>query len=72
MSKEDSGSYGAVEKEQYCMPSMQKSNVEMMNNDMGYHNMSDLANAKGFPVSMVGAKANTQEDPKGASDKYDY
>lgn len=73
MAKNDSyGSDGSVRNEAYCMPSMQKENVDSMNQAMGYNNSADLANCKSFPVSMVGAKANEQEDPKGANNKYDY
>ena len=54
----------AVENTPYCMPSMQKRNVEQMNNAMGYHDMSDLANTKPFPVNMTAAKRNSQLDPK--------
>lgn len=66
------GYEGAVEKEAYCMPSMQKRNTEMMNNESGYHDMADLANAKPFPVDMGRERKNSQLGPEGASDRYDY
>lgn len=63
---------GSVSNESYCMPSMQKKNVDQMNQAMGYDNMSDLANTKAFPVSMVGAKSNEQEGPTAGNGKYNY
>lgn len=51
----------AVENEQYCVPSMQKRNVDSMSQQMGYHDMGDRANTKPWPVSMSGAKRNAQE-----------
>jgi hypothetical protein len=73
MAKNDSyGSDGSVEGEAYCMKSMQKSNVDMVNQADGRFNMADLANNKKFPVAMVGSKVNEQEDAKAGSGKYDY
>ena len=46
------GVSGVVENESYCMPSWQKRNTEEMNDKMGYHNMSDLANCKNKPVFL--------------------
>lgn len=68
MAKDDNGttSYGAVENESYCMPSMEKRNTEEMNNAMGYHDMGDLANTKPYPVQMndsPGVRRNMQEGP---------
>jgi len=39
---------------------IQAENVDSMNRDMGYNDMSDLANTKKFPVEMKGAKRATQ------------
>lgn len=58
------GSDGSVEQEKYCMKSWQKENVDSTNEKMGYENMSDLANCKGRPVSMEGAKENKQLSPE--------
>ena len=65
MSYEDNdGVSGQVQNESYCMKrSMQAENVADMNAKMGYHDMSDLANAKPFPVAMVAAKSNVQLAP---------
>lgn len=73
MAKNGYSSDGEVSNESYCMKgSMQAKNVDQMNQAMGYNNSADLANCKSFPVSMVGAKANEQEDPKAGSGKYNY
>jgi len=73
MAEYEDGERGAVENESYCMPSMEKRNTESMNMAMGYHNGSDLANAKPFPVAMVGAKRNEQNGPKmPGENKYNY
>ncbi len=61
-----------VENKQYCMPSMQKRNVDSMNKDMGYHNMADQANTPKAPTSMEGAKKNVQLAPQAANGNYDY
>lgn len=64
---------GAVENEEYCMPSFQKRNVDSMNKAMGYHNMADLANTKKAPVAMEGAKSNPQLNPKmPGEDRFNY
>ena len=58
---------GAVRNESYCMPSMEKDNTESMNKAMGYHDMSDLANTKPFPVQMnnePGVRRNEQLSPQ--------
>lgn len=60
----------SVENEQYCVPSMNKRNVDSMNNQMGYHDMSDRANTKPWPTSMQGAKRNVQEMGNTAKAKY--
>lgn len=65
--KNGTSSDGAVSNESYCMPSMQKSNVEEANRMTGRHDMSDLANTKSFPVEMStkeGVRRNMQESPK--------
>ena len=58
------GVKGAVENEQYCMPSMQKRNVDSMNQMMGYHNMSDLANTPKYPTKMTAATSHRQLGPE--------
>lgn len=62
MSNYDSN--GAVESESYCMPSWNKRNVDSMTKDMGYHNMSDMANTPKPPVAMKAAKSNPQMGPQ--------
>lgn len=62
MSK-DYGSDGTVENTAYCQDSWQARNVRETNKAMGYDDMSDLANTKRAPVSMVGEKRNTQLSP---------
>ncbi len=62
----------SVENEAYCMPSMQKRNVDSMNQQMGYNNMSDRANAQKPPVQMKAAKSNPQLSPRSGNGKYDY
>lgn len=56
----DNYNQAPVENEQYCMPSMNKRNVDEMTNMMGYHDMSDRANTKPFPNNMQGNKVNAQ------------
>lgn len=63
---------GAVESEAYCMPSKQKRNVDTMNTEAGYHDLSDLANAKPFPVEMGRERKNSQLGPQGATENYRY
>jgi hypothetical protein len=73
MAKDNYGSDGQVENNPYCMDkSWQARNVKQMNQASGYHDMSDLANTKQPPTSMMGAKANEQEGPKAADNKYNY
>jgi hypothetical protein len=55
--------YEAVENEAYCMPSMQKRNVDQMNMAMGYYNMEDRANTPKYPTGMKTAKTNPQMGP---------
>jgi len=57
------GVSGAVENEQYCMPSWNKRNVDEMTDKMGYHDMSDLANTGKPPVAMKAQKSNPQLAP---------
>jgi len=52
--------YKNPENEQYCMNSMQKRNVDQMNQMSGYNNMSDRANTGKPPVAMKAAKSNPQ------------
>lgn len=66
------GAHDSVEREAYCMPSMQKRNTEQMNNAQGYHDLSDLANTKPFPVDMGRERKNSQLGPEGASENYRY
>ncbi len=63
---------GVVENEAYCMNSWQKRNVDSMNDQMGYHNMADRANAAHPPTPVRAAKSNPQLSPKGADNNYDY
>lgn len=74
MSDYDDGASGQVENNPYCMDkNFNAKNVKSMNQDMGYHNMSDLANCKSAPVSMVGATSNKQEGSKmPGNNRYDY
>lgn len=73
MSEFGTGEEGQVEGESYCMKkSVEAKNVDSMNAAMGYHDMGDLANTKKPPVAMNGAKANMQEGPKSADNKYNY
>lgn len=54
------GSDKAVENEQYCMPSMQKRNVDSMNAGSKYPAWNEKSNTKAYPAQMQGAKANKQ------------
>lgn len=58
------GVKGAVQNEQYCMPSWNKRNVDSMSQQMGYHDMNDLANTPRPPTQMEGAKRNEQLEPR--------
>lgn len=58
---------GAVENEQYCMPSWNKRNVDSMTKAMGYHDMGDLANTSRPPTPVKAAKENKQMGPEAAN-----
>ncbi len=59
------GTSGQVENDPYCMnKSFQSRNVKTMNNDMGYHDMSDLANTAKAPTPATGKVPNAQVGPK--------
>lgn len=48
---------GQVCNESYCMKkSMEAKNVDSMTQALGYHDMSDLANTKPYPVQMSDGK----------------
>ncbi len=66
------GPEGSVEREAYCMPSMQKQNTDQMNKASGYYDMADLANTKPFPVQMGRERKNSQLGPEGASENFAY
>jgi hypothetical protein len=74
MAEYEDGAAGQVESDPYCMgKSFQAKNVKEMNQKMGYHNMSDLANNKKAPVEMMGEKMNKQLSPSlPGDDDYDY
>lgn len=74
MSESRNGAEGQVENDPYCMnDSWQSRNVKSMNEKMGYHNMSDLANSSTPPTQMKGATRNEQLSPKmPGDDRYDY
>jgi hypothetical protein len=73
MSKEigEGGSEGQVFHEKYCMKdNIQAKTCAEMNSMSGYEDMSDLANTKEYPVSMVAATRNEQEGPKMANPRH--
>jgi hypothetical protein len=63
----DNGNYGTVEGTNYCMDSMNARNVKEMNNKMGYHNMSDMANTGKAPTKPTGVATNAQHGPMAAN-----
>lgn len=70
MSNYDDGASGQVEGESYCMKkNWNARNVDEMNNKMGYHNMSDMANTAKPPTPVKAAKSNPQVGPQGANPK---
>ncbi len=46
---------------QYCMPSIEKRNVDEANKALGYNNLSDKANRNKVPQGLQGAKVRKQE-----------
>jgi hypothetical protein len=54
----------SVEGEAYCMPSMEKRNVDGMNMKMGYHDMSDRANTAKMPTPVRAQVSNKQVGPE--------
>lgn len=63
------GVSGQVEGEAYCMKkSWNARNIDEMNNKMGYHNMSDLANTpKPATEGAKNSRSNPQLGPKADS-----
>ncbi len=51
---------GAVENEQYCMPSMQKRNVDMMNDKSKWPAWNEKSNTEAYPSGMEGPKERKQ------------
>lgn len=45
---------------QYCMPSIEKRNVDETNKAMGYLNLSDKANRNKTPQGLQGEKSRKQ------------
>jgi hypothetical protein len=61
---------GAVRHESFCMPSMEKENVDQANRMTGRYDMSDLANTKPYPTEMSdkeGVRRNMQPGPTAAN-----
>jgi hypothetical protein len=59
------GVKGQVMNESYCMKkSWQAQNVDSMTEQMGYHDMSDLANTPRPPTQMKAEKRNVQLEPR--------
>ena len=51
---------GTVENEQYCMKSMQKRNVDSMNEMSKWPAWNDASNTGKYPSSMEGEKSRKQ------------
>lgn len=61
------GDGGQVENESYCLKkSFNARNVDSMTQQMGYKNLSDLANTPKPNTPATGEKRNTQLGPKSA------
>lgn len=56
----DYGSDKAVENEQYCMPSMQKRNVDSMNDKSKWPAWNEKSNTGMYPSKMEGPKERKQ------------
>ena len=54
------GSDKAVENMQFCMPSMQKRNFDMMNKESKYPAWNDASDTKAWPNAMQGEKSRKQ------------
>lgn len=66
--KMDDGESGQVMNESYCMKkSFNVRNVDEMNEKMGYHSMSDLANTPKAPTPSKAMKSNPQVGPEAAN-----
>jgi hypothetical protein len=73
MKEMNDGADGQVMGESYCLKkSVEAKNVDSMSEAMGYHNMSDLANTKPYPVNMPKPHMNKQLGPKAADEDYNY
>lgn len=69
----EDGEKGQVSGMSYCMgDSIEARNNKAVNSMSGYHDMADLANVGSIPVSMKGEKANKQNPPEAANNKYNY
>lgn len=68
MAEYGDGESGQVENESYCMKkSWNARNTDEMNNKMGYHNMSDLANTPKPPSMKKATPSNLQMGPEAAN-----
>lgn len=55
------GGYDDLTAKQYCMPSIEKRNVDEANKALGYNNLSDKANRDKMPQGLQGEKSRKQE-----------
>lgn len=55
------GGYEDMTGKQYCMPSIEKRNVDTANKALGYNNLSDKANRDKSPQGLQGDKMRKQE-----------